>query len=247
MKPSWATMKLMVLPAFARLVENVARAGDAGREFAAQLRIAAPELPRGVAKAVVPLGPGGGEIAKLIAARPDVPRLGDQPRLLEHGIVGKRREERRARAKAALLAPTSRRQVEAEAVNAAPSHPALQRRDRHVDDGARVEPEAIAGAAVVDVGRKIVRRQAKITGVVETAKRQRRAELVAFAVVVEHDVENRLHAARMQGVGRRAHIRPAPWRKARVWRSVDHGIVAPGVDAARARANAARRRKYRPA
>src|SRR5690606_23872903 len=40
--------------------------------------VPAPEGPHGIAEAVVPFGPAGREIAKLVTARPHVPRLGDQ-------------------------------------------------------------------------------------------------------------------------------------------------------------------------
>ena len=108
-------------------------------------------------------------------------------------------------------------------------HPAPQRPERHVDDERAVERQAIAGAGVVDVGRRIAGIEAKEGGVVEAAERQRRPELVAFAVVVEDDVEDRLHAGGVQSVGRRAHLRPAAGRETRIGRPEHDGVVAPGV------------------
>ena len=73
-----------------------------------------------------------------------------------------------------------------------------------------IEREAIAAARVVDVARRVVRQEAKIGGVVEAAERQRRTQFVAFAVVVEHDVEDEFEACGVQRVGGGAHFRPAP-------------------------------------
>ena len=125
--------------------------------------------------------------------------------------------------------PSAVAEIEAKAVETAVDHPAPQRADRHVDDQRAVEREAIAGAGVVDVKRRIARVEAEPGRVVEAAERQRRPELVALAVVVEDDVENRLHARRMQRVGRRANLRPAAGSKPRIGRAEHHGIIAPCV------------------
>ena len=151
----------------------------------------------------------GAEPAELVSARADIPRLGDQARLGQDRIGAESLEERRIRVKAIGAAAERGREIEPEAVEAAMDHPAPQRPDRHVDDERAVERQAIAGAGVVDVGRRIAGIEAKEGGVVEAAERQRRPELVAFAVVVEDDVEDRLHAGGVQSVGRRAHLRPA--------------------------------------
>ncbi len=108
-------------------------------------------------------------------------------------------------------------------------HPAPERADRHLDDQRAVEGEAISGAGVVDVKRWIARVEAEPRLVVETAKRQRRPKLIAFAVVVEDDVENSLHARRVQRVGRGANLLPAAGSKARIGRAEHDRIVAPCV------------------
>jgi hypothetical protein len=59
------------------LVE-VRAAGEAGRELAERLWLAAPVVTHGVAVLAVPLRPQRGEVADLVAALADVPRLGDQ-------------------------------------------------------------------------------------------------------------------------------------------------------------------------
>src|SRR5262249_9481348 len=85
-------------------VEQIARARDARRHVAALARIAAPEPADAVAEAVVPLGKAGRMMAELIAARPDVPRLGDQLDARQDRILPQRIEEAGARIEAVRLA-----------------------------------------------------------------------------------------------------------------------------------------------
>ncbi len=66
---------------------EVARAGEARGEVGDAL-LAAPEVAHDVAVDAVPLAPQHGELADLVAAGPDVPRLGDQLDLREHGGPG---------------------------------------------------------------------------------------------------------------------------------------------------------------
>ena len=122
-------------------------------------------------------------------------------------------KQRRLRVEAVVAAAERGGEIEAEAVDAAMIHPAPQRGDRHGDDRRAVEREAIAAAHVVDVARGIVGIEAEIGGVVEPAQRQRRAEFVALAVVVEHDVEDRPPAP--PRAARRSPRAPPPSRPAR--------------------------------
>ena len=215
--------------------EHVARARHAGRDLAAHAGIAAPEAARGVAKAVVPFGQAGAERAEPVAAGTDVPGLGDEPRLAQERVFGERLEEQRVGIEAVRPAAEGGGEIEAEAVDAAMDHPSPQRADRHVDDERLVEREAIAGAGVVYVARRIPGVEAEPGRVVEAAEGQGGTELVTLAVVVEDDVEDRLHARGVQRVGRRAHLRPAAGRKARIGRAEHDRIVAPGVREAEGR------------
>ena len=74
------------------LVE-VARAGQPLGELA-DVRLAAPEVAHRVAVDAVPLRPQDREVADLVAARADVPRLGDQLDLREHRVLMDDVEER---------------------------------------------------------------------------------------------------------------------------------------------------------
>ena len=209
--------------------EQVARTGHPGCDLAALTRIATPEAARGVAKAVVPLGEGGAELAEAVAARSYVPGFGDEAGASEHGIGAERLEERRVRVEAARAAPERRPQIEAKAVETAVDHPAPERADRHLDDQRAVKGEAISGAGVVDVKCGVARVEAEPGLVVEAAKRQCRPKLIAFAVMVEDDVENSLHARGVQRVGGGANLLPAAGSKARIGRAEHDRVVTPCV------------------
>ncbi len=98
------------------LVE-VGRAGDAGRELAECRRLAAPEIPYGVAVLAVPLGPLGREVADLVAARADVPGLGDQLHLADDRVLLNEFEEARQPVDVVELTGQRRGEIEAEAVD----------------------------------------------------------------------------------------------------------------------------------
>ncbi len=144
-------------------------------------------------------------------------------------VFGERLKEQSVRVETARPPAKRGGEIEAEPVDPAVDHPSPQRADRHVDDERPVERQTIAGAGVVDVGRRIVGIEPEPDRVVEAAERQGGAELVALAVVIEDDVEDRLDARGVQRVGRRPHVRPAAGRKPRVGGAEHHGIVAPGV------------------
>ena len=92
----------------------------------------------------------------------------------------------------------------------------------------------VAGARVVHVVALDRLGQAVVGGVVDTAKRQRRAEVVAFRGVVIDDVENDLDARRVQGLHHRLELvhlarrgRPPP--SSRVRGEEADRVVAPVV------------------
>ena len=67
---------------------DVGGAGEGGGEVAEHVGVAAPEAAGAVAEAVVPLEPGGGEVAELVAAGADVPGLGDEDAVGEERVGG---------------------------------------------------------------------------------------------------------------------------------------------------------------
>ena len=118
MKPSWQVMKLMLaygrrpLASYRSLLPASRR-----RELRDRAAVALPEPPHRVAVLAVPLGPEHGEVADLVAARADVPRLGDQLHLREHRVLVDDVEERAELVDLVQLAGERAGQVEAEAVD----------------------------------------------------------------------------------------------------------------------------------
>ena len=104
-----------------------------------------------------------------------------------------------------------------------------QRVEDHVADDGKVAAQRVAAAGVVDEQPRIVGRVAIVGKVVEPAQRQRRAERVALAGVVEDQVEDGSDAGFSQGRDRAAEIGDAARRQARVERHEGHRVVAPGV------------------
>ena len=98
-------------------VEQVGRAGEPRGELRALAGIAAPEAPRAVAKAIVPFGEARRMVAELIAAGPEVPRLGDQLDRGEHRVLPHRVEEAGAGIEAVAFAAERGAEIEAEAVD----------------------------------------------------------------------------------------------------------------------------------
>ena len=175
-----------------RLVE-VARAGEPLRERR-DGAVAAPEVPHRVAVHPVPLGPEDGEVADLVAALADVPRLGDELHLGEDRVLVDDVEEGREAIDVVELARERRGEVEAEAVDVALGHEVPQRvhdqpQHRRVDG-----VERVPGAREVLVVPRRVGHRAVVGEVVDAPEGQRRAEVVALGGVVVDDVEDHLDA-----------------------------------------------------
>ncbi len=100
-KPSCAAMKLTLRVAGGGYTSDDPAIAVA--KAPSMCGVAAPEAPHPVAVAVVPLEPGRGKIAELIAAGPEVPGLGD------HHPVGRAAGRRRSRAGAAPAGRSRRR------------------------------------------------------------------------------------------------------------------------------------------
>ena len=127
------------------------------------------------------------------------------------GILRDRLQQRRRRVEAVGRAAAERgREVEAEAVDAGGLGPVAQRVHGEAQRGRPVERERVAAAGVVDVAATVVGEGPVVGRVVEAAQRQRRPEGVAFAGVVEHDVEDDLDAGRLQRGDAAARPPPMP-------------------------------------
>ena len=109
-------------------------------------------------------------------------------------------------------------------------HPVAQRIHHHLQHARIRQVERVAGAGVVDAMTRIIRDKAVVAGVVEPAKRQRRAQLAALGGVVVDDVEDHLDAGGMQPSHRDAHlVRGILGQIARLDREEAERVVAPVV------------------
>ena len=176
---------------------EVARAGEALGE-AADVLVAAPEVAHRVAVDAVPLRPQDREVADLIAARPDVPRLGDELDLRQHRVLVDRVEERAQAVDVVELARQRASEVEAKAVDVAVDDPVAQRVHDEPQD-ARVDGvQRVARAREVHVEARVVGHEAVVRRVVDALEREHRAEVVALGGVVVDDVEDDLDARLVQ-------------------------------------------------
>ena len=133
------------------LVE-IARAREARGERG-HARLAAPDVAHRVAVEAVPLRPEHREVADLIAARAEIPGLGDQLDLREHRVLVDDVEERREPVDVVELARQRRGEIEAEAVDVAVDDPVAQRVHDQPQHARMHRVEAVAGAREVHVAR----------------------------------------------------------------------------------------------
>ena len=185
---------------------QVGAAGEAVAELGQRRRLAAPEVADRVAVAAVPLRPQRREVADLVAALADVPRLGDQLDLRDDGVLLDEVEERRQPVDGEQLAGQRRREVEAEAVDVHLGHPVAQAVHDQLQHVRVAHVEAVAGAREVEVVARLVVDDAVVGEVVDAAHRQHRAHVVALGGVVVDDVEDHLDARRVQRLDHRLEL-----------------------------------------
>ena len=205
--------------------EDVGGTGDAGGK-AAGIDLAVPEAPRIVAEAVVPLAPARRKTAKAITTGADVPGLGDHDGARQHRVLFDAREQRRIDVEAFVAAAHDRCQIEAEAIDPGAGDPAPHRIHGELDDGGAGQRQRIAAAGVVHqpaTGVAVVQR------IVQSAQGERGPEGVAFAGVIEHDIENDGDTRRMEPSDGVADFRQTARRQARIGRHEADRVVAPGI------------------
>src|SRR5262249_12855586 len=108
------------------VAEEVAAAGEPGGEFRHRAAVALPEPANAIAVLAVPLAPLDGEVAYLVAALADVPRLSDQLDARQHGILLDNFKERAQPVHFEQLASQGTGQIEAEPVDVHFLHPVAQ-------------------------------------------------------------------------------------------------------------------------
>ena len=152
----------------------------------------------------------GREVADLIAALADVPRLGDELHARDHGILLDDVEERRQPIDRVQLARERGREVEAEAIHVHVLDPVAQAVHHQLQHVRRLHVQRVAGAGEVLVARRPARLQPVVARVVDAAERQRGTVMIALGGVVVDDVENHFET---RGVQRADHRLEFAWRR----------------------------------
>ena len=179
---------------------EIARTREAVGELADDAAVALPIGPHRVPVAVVPFGPAHGEVAHLVAADPQVPRLGDELHLGEHRILVDDVEEGAQAVHFEQLPGQGRGQIEAEAVHVHLQHPVAQRIHDDLQHPGVAHVEGVAAAGVVHVEARILGHQTVVGGVVDAPEAQGGPQLVALGRMVVDDVQDHFDAGRVQGL-----------------------------------------------
>src|SRR5690606_12618873 len=170
-------------------VKNIARGRKPGREALHAAVIALPEGADGVAILIVPLGPAGRMVAKLIAIRPDIPGLGDQLHLGEDRVLPHSLEEHGVVVEFRAVTAKRARKIEAETVDAAFRYPVAQRVHHHLQDALITHIYRVAAAGRVEIIALVVA-QYVVAGVVYAAEGEGGTHLVTLRRMVIDDVED---------------------------------------------------------
>ena len=179
------------------LVE-VGAAGESIREVGEPALVAPPVVAHGVAVATVPLRPQDREVADLVPAFADVPRLGDQLHLAHDRILLDDVEERRQPIDVVQLPGERRSEVEAEAVDVHLRDPVAQAVHQELEDVRMAHVQAIAAAGVVHAVARRVGDLPVVGRVVDPAEGERRAQVIPLGGVVVDHVEDHLDAGGME-------------------------------------------------
>src|SRR5690606_19269096 len=179
--------------------EDVGGAGKPRGKVADRPAVAAPEPADVVAGAVVPLQEGRGEVAELVTAGTDVPRFGNQDKVGKNGVLDDCPQCFALGGKSVRATSQNGGEVEAEAVDAGVDHEMAQAVDDQASDEGMVAGDGVAGAGIVDQRSRLLLRMAEACKVIEPAERQRRSGAVAFARVVEDEVEDGADAFAVEG------------------------------------------------
>ena len=161
-------------PAPGGLVE-IGATGQAFGQIADGGAALAPVVADRVAELAVPLRPQGREVADLVAAVADVPGLGDQLDLADHGILLDDVEEGGQPVDLVELAGQAGRQVEAEAVHVHLEHPVAQGVHHQLQHVGIADVEGVAGSGGVVVEAGLSVDQPVVARVVDAPEGQGRA------------------------------------------------------------------------
>ncbi len=159
-----------IWPAAGQRVE-VATSSETVGEFGERLARAPPVVAHDVAVLAVPLRPERREVADLIAALADIPRLGDELDLGDDRILLDDVEEGTEAVDVVQLPGERGRKVEAEAVHVHLQHPVAQRVHDELQHVRVAHVQAVARAGVVHVVLTLTIDEAIVGGVVDALHR----------------------------------------------------------------------------
>src|SRR5690242_3014606 len=121
--------------------------------------VALPEPPDTITVLAIPLSPQYREVANLVAARPNIPWLGDQLNLRQHRILVNNIEERREPILVVQTARECRGEVKAKPIGMHVQHPVAQAVHDQLQ-GARVQHvQAVASASVIHIEARAIGHQ----------------------------------------------------------------------------------------
>jgi hypothetical protein len=160
--------------------------------------LAPPEVANAVAVLAVPLGPLGWEVAHLVTAFTDVPRLGEELDLTHDGVLMDEVEERGQSVHVVELTSERRGQIEAEPVDVHLRDPVPQAVHHQAQHVGVAHVQRVPGACVVLVVLRLFGHRAVVREVVDAAHGEGGPHVVAFTGVVVDDVEDHLEAGSVQ-------------------------------------------------
>ena len=177
------------------LVKQITGSSETLGELPQRYAVLQPETTDIVPVMVVPLGEAPRELAHLVTARPDIPRLGDQLAARKQVVRQQRLEQRRIAVERRRTAKYAA-QIEAEAINVAFAHPKTQTVHHPGHALWLIQSQRVTAAGIVHV--VAVGGEPVIARVIDTAQRQRRPIGIQLGAVVEHHVEDHLNTGLMQ-------------------------------------------------
>ena len=218
----------------AALLVKIAAAGESRRELRDDAAVTAPEPAHRIAVLAVPFGPFRRKISDLIATFPEIPRFRNQLHLRQHGILMDDVEERPKLIDRMQLTSQCARQIEAEPVHVHFNDPVPQAVHDELQDARTPHVQRVPAPGEVLIEPWLVRQQAVIRRVVDSAQRQRRSGMVAFPRVVVDNVEDDLEVRGVQRADHHLELAHRVLRRQRrgvthVGREVRQRVVAPVI------------------
>ena len=152
--------------------ENIGRTRQPRGEIADTVRIATPEAADIVAVAIIPFEKSLGEVTELIAARADIPGLGDQYAVAEERIALQFAKKSGIGFETVAPATKDGRQIEAEAVDSGGGHKVAHGVEDQPARGRMIAGERIAAATVIGERPSFVSQRSEISPIIDPAQRQ---------------------------------------------------------------------------